>query len=65
MSVLCIIVLFDIDDTQHGAGVLWATTDLCRLYRVNYYQLNMYSKLGSRQELSSVPHLMIYSEVVG
>jgi len=49
MSVLFIIVLFDIDDTQHGAGVLWVTADLCRLYRVNYHQLNMYSKFGSRQ----------------
>jgi len=61
----CIIVLFDIDNTQHGAGVVLVTADLCRLYHVNYHQLNMYSKLGSRQKLSSVPHLMIYSEVVG
>jgi len=44
MSVLCIIALFDSDDIQHGAGVLLVTADLFRLYRVNYHQLNMYSK---------------------
>jgi len=60
MSVLCIIAPFDSDDIQHGAGVLLVTADLFRLYRVN-----MYSKFGSRQKLSSVPRLMVYSEVVG
>jgi len=29
------------------------------------HQLNMYSKFGSRQKLSSALRLMIYSEVVG
>jgi len=58
-------ILVNTDDTQHGAGVVLVTTDLGRLYHVNHHQLNMCSKLGSRQKLSSVPHLMIYSEVVG
>lgn len=63
MSVLCIIVLYDIDVTQHGAGVLLVTADLHRLYHVNYHQLNMYRKFGSGQKLFSVPCFMIYSAV--
>ena len=65
MSVLCSIVLYDIDDIQNRAGVLLVTADLRRLYHVNYHQLNMYSKFGSGQKLSSVTRLMIYSAVMG
>ena len=43
----CIIMLFNIDDIQCGAG----TANSCRLYHVKYNQLSMYSRFGRGQNI--------------
>jgi len=50
----CIVMLFV--DIQGGAGLLVVIADSCKLYNVKYHQLNMYSKFGSGQSLSSRAH---------
>ena len=48
----------------HHVGILLEAAGSSIYFQVQYLQLNLYSKFGSEQPPSSVPHFVLYSKIL-